>query len=262
MEHLPTEKSDPLIDAFVAAFPEYIVERLAALQVTPGEAVAAAVHRGTTQLETELRELLTQPAEEQAEAPLELVRRATVPVSDALHEMGVRPVSRDEWDGEAHPEDRYGLYPATSLDLGEDAWRRHLEWGKNKAKAVAGMVPAREATPQPVAPAVVLFGVPMGERDELAETIAGRGFRVLIWRNPAALADVAKERPVVAIVHLDHPEAHTAIRQLNSDVTKVIAVGTRVDDLMMPGILALGAAEVLESSRLLGRLDALLPDIV
>lgn len=251
-----------MIEAFVAAFPGYIVARLAALRVTPGESVAAAVHRATTQLESELRELLTRPADAQTESPLELVRRATVPVSEALEEMGVRPIDRDDWDSEVHPDDRFGLYPATSLDLGEEAWHRHLDWGKEKAKAVAGVVPASEAPPQPVAPAVVLFGVPVGERDELAEAIATRGFRVLIWRNPAALADAATARPVVAFVHLEHPEAPLAIRRLESDGTKVVAVGPRVDDLTMPGLLALGADEVLESGHLLARLDRLLPDIV
>ena len=262
VEHPDLTEQSQLVAAFVSALPEYIVGRLRLIEVTADESIAAALQLSTNQLEQDLVDLLARPAADQTESPLEMVRRATEPISQALEELGVPPVERDDWEREAHPDDRYGLYPATSRDLGEQAWRLHIDWGKQKAKAIAGLVPAASGPRPAVAPSVVLFGVPMGDREELAEAIAGRGFRVLIWRNPAALADAAQERPALAVVHLGHPEVHKAIRELTSAGTRVVVAGDEVTDLVKPGLLALGAADVIPSSDLLARLDRLLPNIV
>jgi hypothetical protein len=247
-----------LVEALVAAFPEYLGRRLAELGVVADAAIDAAVEAAAVQLRAGLAELLSRPAGEQEDSPLEVMRRATSAVSEALAATGVAAPDRDAWEVEVHPEDRYGLYPASSQVLGETAWRLHLEWGVRKAGAVAGVVPAPErAVPLPT---VALFGVPIDQRGPLQEAIEDRDFQVLVWRNPAALADAEHTRPVLALVHLTHPEAHRAVRELAKTGIRVVAVGDRVDDLITPGIMALGAAAVVESRRVIARLDRLLPD--
>ena len=204
-----------------------------------------------------------QPSAQQARSPLELIRDATRPVTDALASLAVPVPERDDWEQSQHPEDVYQLYPASSQDLGEDAWRLHLQWGMDKAKAVAGVVP--DTTPEdrsPRLPAVALFGLPLEERQPVVDFIAERGYRALLWRNPAALAEVPVERPLLAVVDLRHPSARSAISTLVGDGIKCVAVADYVDDLIAPGLLALGAAEVIELTRLAGRLDGLLPRLV
>ncbi len=254
MEDTETER---FVAAMLAAFPGFLESKIADLGVVADDTVTAAVRMAADQLHAELESLLSRPAVEQADSPLELVRRATQPVSAALAALGVAAATRDDWEVDAHPEDRYGLYPASSQELGEEVWRHHLQWGVRKAGSVAGVVPARE--PLAALPSIALFGIPVEQRDRLQAEIERREFRVLLWRNPAALEAAAAERPVLALVHLGHPAAHEAIRALVSGNIGVVAVGERVDDLMTPGILALGAREVVASGRLIAGLDRLLP---
>lgn len=250
-------ETDRLIEALVAAFPPYLEQRLARLGVTVDDAVASAVNVATEQLGSELRALLGRPAGEQDDSPLAAIRRATAPVSALLAATGVAAADRDAWEVTAHPEDRYDLYPASSRDLGEEAWRLHFRWGIGKAEAVAGVMPAPDN--RVVLPAVALFGVPVEQRGPLQDAIEWRGFRVLVWRNPAALADAEETQPVLVLVDLRHPKAHQAIRELAGNDVRVVAIGEAVDDLTVPGIMALGAEEVVESRRLIARLDRLLP---
>lgn len=257
MEDTETER---FVAAMLAAFPGFLESKIADLGVVADDTVTAAVRMAADQLHAELESLLSRPAVEQADSPLELVRRATQPVSAALAALGVAAATRDDWEVDAHPEDRYGLYPASSQELGEEVWRHHLQWGVRKAGSVAGVVPARE--PRAALPSVAVFGIPAEQRDSLQAEIERRDFRVLLWRNPAALAAAAAERPVLALVHLAHPAAHEAIRGLAAGNIRVVAVGERVDDLVTPGILALGAGEVVASDRLIARLDRLLPRLV
>jgi hypothetical protein len=254
MDDRDTER---LVAALVAAFPTYLENRFANLGVVADGTIATAVRKASDQLRADLEEMLSRPATEQVESPLELVRRATGPVTVAMEAVGVPAAHRDAWEVEALPEDRYGLFPTTSQELGDEAWRLHLRWGVRKAEAVAGVVPARR---EPVAfPAVALFGVPREQRDRLRDEIERRDFQVLLWRNPAALEAAEGARPVLVLVHLAHPAAHQAIRSLAADSIRVVAVGERVDDLTTPGIMALGAEEVVASAGLVARLDRLLP---
>jgi hypothetical protein len=255
-----SQETDPLVTALVAAFPGYVADRLAGLGVVRDEELDTAVARATSWLEAELRLLLARPGIEQTESPLEVVRRATAPVTALLAARGVAPVERDQWHEENQPGDPYGLYPASSQELGEEAWRLHIDWGVRKARAVAGVVPGSSSGKGPAISAVALFGVPVEQRDELREAIERRDFRVLVWRNPAALEDEGNVRPVLALVHLGHPEAHWAIRQLAIERIRVVAYGDDVNDLTAPGVLALGAEEAIDTPRLLSRLDRLLPD--
>jgi hypothetical protein len=247
-----------MASALIAAFPGYLAERLGSIGVAVDDGLAEAIATATSRLEQDLSGLLSQPVSAQVESPLELARRATGSVTDALTARGVPSVERDEWDRSNHPEDRYGLYPASSQDLGEEAWRLHLDWGIHKAEAVAGVVP-REMPPSELSiPTVALFGVPVHERARLQNAVESRGFQTQIWRNPAALEKAATTRPVLALVHLGHPAAHDAIRTLAGSGVRVVATGEGIDDLTRPGLMALGAEEAVALDRLLARLDRLL----
>jgi hypothetical protein len=127
-----------------------------------------------------------------------------------------------------------------------------------KAEAVAGVVPAAENLI--VLPTVALFGVPVEQRGPIQQAIERRHFRVLVWRNPAALVQAPQAQPALTIVDLGHPLAKRAIRELAALGLRVVAVGDGVDDLAAPGIMALGAEEVVDSKSLLACLDRLLPD--
>ena len=258
--NLETER---LVTAMVDAFPRYLSNRLVQLGLVASGPVATAVAVGSDRLSDALSELLSVPPGSQAQSPLELVREATEPVSAALIEMGVRPPRRDEWEIDKHPADVFGLFPASSRDLGEEAWQLHLQWGIDKAQAVAGVVPAGEQPPHPSPlPSVALFGVPIEAREDLVSAVEARGYGALVWRNPAALETAGALGPIMVIVDLRHPKAHEAIRRLARSGTRTVATAGYVDDLMIPGLLALGAEEVTELGGLVDRLDRLLPRLV
>ena len=108
-------------------------------------------------------------------------------------------------------------------------------------------------------PAVALFGMPQEERASIAVAIEAGGYRPVVWRNPAALEQAESVKPVLAVVDLRHSHAHDAIRALGGRGIRVVATGPEVTDLTAPGIMALGAEEVIGSTQLAARIDSLLP---
>ena len=123
-----------LIDAFVEAFPRYVDERCEALDLlVPPSAVA----EGQAWLREELGELLSRPFVEQRRGPLELFQEAMQFPTIALQEAGAEPVDRNEVARAALPGDVFDLAPASSQDLGEEAWHAHLRWGAAKARALS-----------------------------------------------------------------------------------------------------------------------------
>jgi hypothetical protein len=255
------QKADRLAVALIGAFPGYLTGRLDSIGVAVDAGLDEAIVTATSRLERDLTDLLSRPASAQAESPLELVRRATEPVTEALSARDVPAVERDDWDRANNPGDRYGLYPASSQDLGDGVWRLHLDWGVHKAGAVAGVVPREAPKSDASVPTVALFGVPVQERARLQDAIESHGFNTQLWRNPAALEDAPVTRPVLALVHLDHPAAHDAIRKLAGSGIRVVATGEGINDLTTPGLIALGAEEAMALDRLLARLDRLLHDL-
>jgi len=245
-----------LIDALVAAFPSYLRHRLDEMGVIAGSSIDDVIVAAADELSASLEAHLRSPAAAQTDSPLELVRRATVTITEALALMGLRPQPRDDWEKSRYPEDLFALYPASSRDLGEEVWRLHIGWGRSKAEAVAGVVP-RQARAS--VPAVALFGIPVDERQPIIDAIRRRGFETRVWRNPAALTEARDVVVGTAIVDLRHPKAHDAIRFLVGDGVRVVATSDVVDDLAMAGILALGAIDVIASDRIPVRLDDLLP---
>lgn len=256
--NLPDET---LSAAFVRAFPGYLAEKVGGFGVELTPKLVARISVATAGLETSLADLLAVPPAEQEQSPLELVRTATLPVTRLLSEAGVPQPKRDADEVEIHPEDLYGLYPATSRDLGEQAWQAHMRWGIEKARLVAGLVPAADAPAAPM-PTVALFGLSPERRDAVTSAVQDRGYASLVWRNPAALADGIGKKPTVVLVDLGHPSAHDAVRQLVAARIRVVAVGDRIDDFTTAGVLALGVEAAVDLDRLLDRIPSLLPHIV
>lgn len=254
-----TPAAAQLVHELVDAFPGYLRGRLRErdLSADPLDADGLA-----GDLKSELTLLLAESPQHQDRSPLEVVRGLLDRVTAVLMEQGAAPVGRDEVAGALHPEDRYALYPASSRELGEKAWRAHLDWGFEKARLVAGVVPAEQSTDQAADLSVALFGIDRPLRDSLADAIGRAGYRTLVWRNPAAVTEGMAVRPALTIVALDHPVAQDTIHTVAGAGLRVIAVGNRVDDFTTAGIMALGAEAVVESDRILGRLDALVPRLV
>ena len=124
-----------LVDAFVAAYPRHVDSRCDALGVP---APQAAVGEGQAWLHAALTELLEVPFAEQRRGPLELFQEAMRYPTAALEAEGVEPADRNEVAKAALPGDLYDLAPASSQDLGEEAWYAHLAWGAAKARALGG----------------------------------------------------------------------------------------------------------------------------
>jgi hypothetical protein len=272
MTDVAPSSSETLAAALIVAFPGYVEGRLAPLGVLDDPAVIAAAETGCVGLGMALNELVAVPLHQQTHSPLELVRNAMSPIIEALQAAGVAPPQRDAHAAAIHPEDVYDLYPASSRDLGDEAWQLHVQWGLDKARVVAGMVPAPvEAGPTeepgeervvPALPSVALFGVDGEHRDEIAAAVAGLGYQTLVWRNPAALEAGLKTRPSLVLVDLGHPTAHDAIRSIATALVRVIAVGGMVDDFATAGVMALGAETAVQLDRVVERLPGLLPRIV
>lgn len=253
-----------LAKALVEEFPNYLRKRLEAMAISETRGVTDAIKSATLDLSAALRALAAQTPQEQLKSPLELVREATLTLTEALEQAGVRSPDRDEWAWEVHPEDTFDLYPASSKDLGEQAWQLHLAWGIDKARLVAGMVPLgeQEVSSDRVAnPAVALFGFDADTRSQLTTLVGERGYRSLIWRNPAALEKGVAARPVAAVVDLTHRNAQEAISRLSAAGIRVIAVQDTANDLTMAGILALGADDVMDLGKLVRRIDRVLPQL-
>ncbi len=249
--------------ALVDAFPGYLARRLRELG---GDAPQDVIDRCTADLSESLVRLEVSP-HNLGESPLELVRIATEPVTAALSAAGVEPVERDAEAVELHPDDVFDLYPATSRDLGEDVWRVHMQWGLERARLVAGVVPASspkedvgDSAVRRV-PAVALFGVAEPHRSELEQSLRQLGYRPLLWRNPAALEDGVAAGPVLALVDLRHPTAEEATRRLKAEGIRVVAFADGVTDFTQAATMALGADEVIESDRIVELLDSRLPRI-
>jgi hypothetical protein len=253
--------ADEMAVAFVAAFPHYLRTMVTGLGLSVDDAISGVIEAATADLSSALETMLAAPHADQRRSPLELVRTATHRLTRALDAAGAPPVARDGDDVEIHPEDIYNLYPASSRDLGEEAWRAHIQWGVAKARTVAGVVPAG-AEARHAGRVVALFGIPLERRDEFVSTIGLLGYTPVLWRNPAALAEGIDTEPALVVVDSGHPKARDAIRDLADRGTRVIAAGEHVDDLETAALMSLGAEQVVELHGLAGRLHTLLPSIV
>jgi hypothetical protein len=250
-----------LIEALVAAYPEYVADRVAALGIAD-ERVDTAVAEGRDWLTAQLEAELAVPLERQRSSPLELVREAMRFPTDALRLVGAAEVPRDPAAVTALPGDVFDLAPASSQGLGERAWRAHVAWGMTKARFVAGMVPAAREPAGSSAPVVALVGTDLMDRSRIESVVAAADLGLQVWRNPAAVEEgLQTTHPALGLVDLAHAAAHDAIRLLASRGVPVVAFGPHVDDRAMAAAGALGASKVLARSVFFRRLPDLLPRV-
>jgi hypothetical protein len=138
--------ADALAERVEAVLPGWVVaavERIAAADAPTGTvepavlaAAAEAGRRAATEVGGALRALLAQDVDEQRSNPLAVLRRAVAYPTAVLHEAGVRPVARSEFDRRAFPDDDYALTPATWADVDPSLQEPGLVWGAAKAHAV------------------------------------------------------------------------------------------------------------------------------
>lgn len=83
-----------------------------------------------------VRALLERDVDDQRAGPLELVRRAVGPATDALRRAGVPPVARDEVAMRLHPDDDYDLTPGSFAEVHPALHEPGLTWGAAKAHVV------------------------------------------------------------------------------------------------------------------------------
>jgi hypothetical protein len=125
-----------LLEALCGAYPDYVRGRLAELGTAEPPGLEEALAGGREWLRAELAGLLSQPFALQGRGPLEVFQEAMRFPTEALAAAGAGEAERDEVTRAALPGDRYHLAPASSVSLGEEAWRAHLAWGAVKARAL------------------------------------------------------------------------------------------------------------------------------
>lgn len=248
---------------FVDAYGPYVEGRVAALGIEVPPGWSAVIERGAEWLADELELLLVQPMAAQGRSPLELLQEALRFPTEALAAAGTPPTERDDAARRALPGDLYDLAPASSQDLGEEAWRSHLAWGVAKAKEVAGARPrSAEGSSRPRRAAVALVGSDLMDRSRIEPIVAAAGFRLEAWRNPAAVEDgLGLTRPAVVLVDLVHPAADEAIRRCAATGVRCYAFGPHVDDIALGRAQALGATDVYPRSRFFRVLPDLIPKL-
>ncbi|MDH3607080.1 MAG: hypothetical protein OER12_08785, partial [Acidimicrobiia bacterium] len=212
-----------LHQAFVGAFGHYLNEVTGPLQ---GNLPREVIREATDWLARELASVLELPFAEQRRSPLEIVQEATAGPNQALAEAGVRPPLRDPVSVAALPGDTYGLAPASSSALGEEAFHAHLAWGVEKAQALAPLVSGEGRT-------VLLVSRDLIDRSRFEDAVNAAGLQLVVWGSDLPVA------PVVAFVDLTHPEADEAIRSVVESV-EVIAFGPHVDEPAFDRALLLG----------------------
>ncbi len=243
-----TPEADRLHRAFVAAYPTYTKERIAANDLP---AVDDAVDESAVWFGEHLVALLQLPLADQVRSPLQIVRDALAIPTRALASLGADPVRRDDVEESLLPDDPYSLAPANSRELSDEAWEAHIGWGVAKTEAVAGLVPA-DAAPEgaPRRARVGLFSTNLMDRTRLESIVEAAGYSLAAYRDLASLrGHLDDSLPICAFVDIEHGASDDAIGELAGAGVRVVAFGPHVDDLGMVRAKALGASDAVARSR-------------
>jgi len=232
-----------LYDALTEGFGPYVRAKVASYGLT-GSGLEAAVDAAVRTLEAELERLLDQPGAVQTATPLEVVREALRPLTDALARTGVEPPERDEQQVAALPGDPYDLAPASAADISESAWEASLAWGASKAAAVRR-------------PVLVVVSTNLMDAGPF-EAAARRTGHDCVFVGPA---DVPPD-PAIAFVDLEVEGSDAVISDLAGGDVRVIAYGPHVDSFAMTRARSLGAAAAEPRSRVLRDPSAFVAPVV
>lgn len=195
-----------------------------------------------------LQALLELPFAEQHRSPLEIVQEAMMGVTEALATTGAPKVLRDPVTVAALPGDIYGIAPASSAALGEEAFEAHIAWGIEKAKALAPLVSGAGR-------GVAVVSGDLIDISRFEDAVNGAGMRM------QTSTEEQDSKPVVAFVDLTHPTAEEAIRGFTDENVRVVAYGPHVDEDALARAALLGANVVLPRSRLFKSIAEYLPRI-
>lgn len=99
-------------------------------------AAASAAAAAVAEVVPEVRSLLGSDVDGQRTGPLDLVRRAVRPATEALARAGVPPIVRDAVAERLHPDDVYDLTPGSFAEVHPALHDLGLTWGAAKAHVV------------------------------------------------------------------------------------------------------------------------------
>jgi hypothetical protein len=136
--------SRALLDAVIAGTPAWIDHAMSSVIVAQrGEVTAqdrriidSAVESVVRTVRMRLSQLLAQDVDAQGMNPLAVLRGSTSAATEALREMGLHEVQRDEYERSALPDDDYSIGPLTWRDLGDDVHEAGINWGAWKAATI------------------------------------------------------------------------------------------------------------------------------
>lgn len=133
-----------LFDAVMGEVSSWIIRRMHDVAVAADGDVKRDVDARSAQIAVatknfvahELRQLLAQDVDAQRNNPLQILRNSTCFATQALRDLGVPEVQRDEFERAAQPEDVYALGPMTWRDLSEEVHEAGITWGAWKAASI------------------------------------------------------------------------------------------------------------------------------
>lgn len=132
-----------LRSALAEAVHPWLIRSVLGIAGTQGLDTAAALRAATAMADTRAPEVLADldavllaDVDEQRTNPLAILRRHVAGPTEVLDGLGATPVRRDELDRSIHPDDHYGLAPATWADVDESLREPGLVWGAWKAATV------------------------------------------------------------------------------------------------------------------------------
>lgn len=190
-----------------------------------------AIGRGRSWLAERLAELSETSFADQRRGPLELFQEAMRFPTEALAAAGVPAPERDPVTANALPGDLYDLAPATSRDLGEEAWGAHLAWGAAKAHALRP-------------PTVGVLSRNLMDRSKLENALRAAGMEpVLIGGAGESSGDLA-----AALVDLEHPAARETVERAAAAGTPCAAFGPHVNKESLAAAMEWGARETVPRS--------------
>jgi hypothetical protein len=210
--------AEQLTTALVAAYRPYLEV------VSAAHAIDDAIAEGESWLEEALTALADSPFVSQRRGPLELFQEALRFPTEALVAAGVAPPPRSPHAAAALPGDVYGLAPASSQDLGEEAWRAHLAWGAAKAAALT---------------TVGWFGRDLADRSKIESAATGLGLRFRVAPDLGACR--------IVIVDLTLDGAAAVIEQAGGGDWTAVAYGPHGDKARLEAARSKGAVAVARS---------------
>lgn len=136
--------SRALLEAVIAGTPGWIDRAMTAViaeqrgvtSAQDRQRIDSAVESVVRTVRMRLSQLLALDVDAQNMNPLAVLRGSTSAATEALREMGLHEVQRDEYDRTSLPDDDFAIGPFAWRDLGEDAHEAGITWGAWKAATI------------------------------------------------------------------------------------------------------------------------------